>query len=68
MVVCSDIKPREVFNDLLRRGGVLIRDVSGYPMLQDYFRISIGTPAENERMLTWLRHIFYGRTKGDARG
>ena len=57
MVVRSAIEPRRVFNELLQRD-ILIRDVSGYPMLKDYFRFSIGTPAENDLLLTSLREIF----------
>jgi histidinol-phosphate aminotransferase len=61
MIVRSKIEPRRVYNELLRRGGVLVRDVSGYPMLKDFFRVSVGTPAENDRLLQGLRHIFYGK-------
>ena len=60
MVVRSDIEPRRVYDELLARHGVLIRDVSGYPMLKDYFRVSVGTPGENERLLAGLRDIFEG--------
>jgi histidinol-phosphate aminotransferase len=60
MVVRSAIEPRRVYEELLGRFGVLIRDVSGYPMLSDYFRVSVGTPAENERLLEGLRDIFGG--------
>lgn len=58
MVVKSSIEPRRVYDELLERHGVLIRDVSGYPMLKDYFRVSVGTPEENERLLGGLRDIF----------
>jgi histidinol-phosphate aminotransferase len=61
MVVRSEIEPRRVYDELLRRDRILIRDVSGYPMLKDYFRVSVGTPAENERLLQCLRHIFKGK-------
>jgi histidinol-phosphate aminotransferase len=57
MVVRSAIDPRRVFEELLKRG-ILIRDVTGYPMLQDYFRIGIGTPEENDLLLKSLREIF----------
>ncbi len=56
MVVRSAIKPRHVFNELLARG-ILIRDVSGYPMLKDYFRFSVGTPAENDALVAALKEI-----------
>jgi histidinol-phosphate aminotransferase len=56
MVVRSSVPPRRVYEGLLARG-VLIRDVSGYPMLGDYFRLSVGTREENEKLLGGLREI-----------
>jgi len=44
---------------------VLIRDVSGYPKLKDYFRVSVGTPDENDRLLEGLRDIFDGEGTKD---
>src|SRR5215204_795701 len=60
MVVRSTVEPRRVYDELLERFGVLIRDVSGYPKLKDYFRVSVGTPHENDRLLEGLRDIFDG--------
>jgi len=60
MVVRSSIEPRRVYDELLERFGVLIRDVSGYPKLKDYFRVSVGTPEENDCLLGGLREIFKG--------
>jgi histidinol-phosphate aminotransferase len=57
MIVRSDTDPRELFADLLKRD-ILVRDVSGYPMLRDYFRFSVGTPEENERFLENIREIY----------
>ena len=57
MIVRSQIDPRRVFEELLQRD-ILIRDVSSYPMLRDYFRISIGTPEENDLLIKALRDIF----------
>ena len=57
MVVRSAIEPRQVFAELLRRD-VLIRDVSSYPMLKEYFRVSVGKPEENEKLLAALKEIF----------
>ena len=57
MVVRSALKPRYVFDELLKRD-ILIRDVSSYPMLQNYFRVSVGTPRENDLLLTALRELF----------
>jgi histidinol-phosphate aminotransferase len=59
MVIRSAVEPRRVYEELLRRG-VLVRDVSGYPMLKDYFRVSVGTPEENDQLLRGLRDIFSG--------
>jgi histidinol-phosphate aminotransferase len=57
MVVRSAIEPRRVFEELLARG-ILVRDVSGYPMLKDYFRVSVGTPDENAALVAALDEIF----------
>lgn len=56
MVVRSHVEPRSVFSELLQRD-ILVRDVSNYPLLQDYFRISVGTPEENDLLLEALREI-----------
>ena len=46
--------PAEVFRDLYEQG-VLVRDVSTFPMLAGCLRVSVGTPEENDRFLTALR-------------
>jgi len=56
MVVRSALEPGRVFAELLQRD-ILIRDVSGYPMLKDYFRASVGTPYENDVLLQGLREV-----------
>jgi histidinol-phosphate aminotransferase len=56
MVVRSNQDPRRVFAELLKRD-ILIRDVSGYPMLNDYFRVSVGTPEENDLLIEALREV-----------
>ncbi len=56
MVVKSGIGPKQVFNELLRRD-ILVRDVSAYPMLNEYFRASVGTPDENDKLLRALHEI-----------
>ncbi|HLA10162.1 MAG TPA: histidinol-phosphate transaminase [Pyrinomonadaceae bacterium] len=56
MVVRSLMKPCEIVTKLLARG-VLVRDVSRYPMLNDYFRVSVGMPVENDILLNALREI-----------
>lgn len=57
MVVRSTVEPKRVFKELLARD-ILVRDVSGYPLLADYFRVSVGTPRENDSLLAGLREIF----------
>ena len=57
MVVRSAMDPKRVFAELLARD-ILIRDVSSYPMLSEYFRVSVGTPDENDLLLAALREIF----------
>src|SRR5215510_2617438 len=51
IVVKSATDPTRIFADLLKHD-ILIRDVSGYPMLREYFRFSVGTPEENDRLLS----------------
>jgi histidinol-phosphate/aromatic aminotransferase/cobyric acid decarboxylase-like protein len=56
MVVKRDGDIRQIFEELLKRD-ILVRDVSGYPLLSDYFRVSVGTPEENDRLLRALHEI-----------
>jgi len=56
MIVKSAIPPRSLFEELLKRD-ILVRDVSGYPMLTQYVRISVGTPKENDFLLGAFREI-----------
>ena len=50
------VPPRPVFEELYQQG-ILIRDVSSYPMLSDCLRVTVGTPAENDRFVSALRDI-----------
>ena len=56
LVARSALQPRKLFEALLSRD-ILIRDVSKYPMLADYFRVSIGSPAENDRLIAALGEV-----------
>jgi histidinol-phosphate aminotransferase len=47
---------KAIFDGLCARG-VLIRDVSSYPQLQNCLRVSIGTREENNRFLTALKEL-----------
>ena len=48
---------RAVFERLLRGYGILVRDVSRYPMLEGCLRVNAGTPAENDEFLAAMRQI-----------
>jgi histidinol-phosphate aminotransferase len=41
----------------LLQAGIVVRDVRRYPGLADTLRITIGTPAENTRVLDVLRGL-----------
>jgi histidinol-phosphate aminotransferase len=56
IVKSGNTDPKRIFADLLK-SDVLIRDVSGYPMLSEYFRFSVGTPEENDYLLKKIREI-----------
>jgi histidinol-phosphate aminotransferase len=56
MVVKSSTDPKQIFTDLLKCD-ILVRDVSAYPMLKDYFRVCVGTPEENSYLLETIREI-----------
>ena len=47
--------------DKLESHGIVVRAMTQYPSLTDCLRISIGTPAENERLLAVL-DTFHGAT------
>ena len=56
ILVKSVIDPKRIFSELLERD-ILIRDVSGYPMLSQYFRFSVGMPAQNDYVVNAIREI-----------
>ncbi len=45
--------PRRVFEALCEEG-ILVRDVSRYPMLRQFLRVSVGLPEENDRFIASL--------------
>jgi histidinol-phosphate aminotransferase len=45
-----EANPKAVWDGLARRG-VLVRDVTSYPMLERCLRVSVGSPQENEAFL-----------------
>lgn len=56
MVVKSATDPKRIFAYLLEQD-ILVRDVSAYPMLKDYFRVCVGTPEENNYFLEKIREV-----------
>lgn len=56
MIVKTQIPPKSIFTELLKRD-ILVRDVSSYPMLDSYFRVNVGTPAENDALIKALKEI-----------
>lgn len=50
LLECLATDPKAVFASMLRRG-VLVRDVTSYPMLGRCLRVSVGTGAENDAFL-----------------
>jgi histidinol-phosphate aminotransferase len=56
ILVKSATDPKRIFTELLARD-ILIRDVSGYPMLSEYFRFSVGTPEQNDYLLKAIREV-----------
>lgn len=46
--------PQEIFSTMLDKG-ILIRNVSSYPMLERGLRVSVGTPEQNDEFLSVLR-------------
>ena len=52
----------EVWQQLYDRG-ILVRDFSRAPMLQDCLRVSIGSPEENDEFLAALREILRGKDR-----
>jgi len=55
-LVKTAVRPGRLFEELLNRD-ILARDVSHYPMLGDYLRLSVGKPEENDAVISALRDI-----------
>jgi histidinol-phosphate aminotransferase len=60
LAVKTVLPPKELFEALHARG-ILIRNISSAPMLENYVRISVGTPEENDRLIAALREIVGSR-------
>lgn len=56
--ICIRCKEKNRLLEMLQENGILVRDVSGYPLLENCFRLSIGTPYENEQFKTVVKRFF----------
>jgi len=56
MIAKTRVPPQTLFKELLARD-ILVRDVSRYPMLGDYFRVSVGSREENDRFVGALKEV-----------
>jgi histidinol-phosphate aminotransferase len=56
------VAPKLIFEDLYGQG-ILIRDISSYPMLSRCLRVSVGTPDENNRLLSALHAALKARAE-----
>jgi histidinol-phosphate aminotransferase len=56
LIAKTAVPPQTLFKELLARD-ILVRDVSRYPMLGDYFRVSVGSPEENDRFVGALKEV-----------
>jgi histidinol-phosphate aminotransferase len=56
-VEAAGLDHRDLFDRLLNDHGVLVRDVSKYPMLDRCLRVNAGTPEENDAFLAGLAAI-----------
>ncbi len=59
--ICLQTRQKEALFSDLKTNGILVRDVSSYPMLENCLRISIGTPKENNLVKQALS-AFFNRT------
>lgn len=56
-VVVKTSRSQELFDSLFAKG-ILIRNIGGYPMLENCLRVSVGTPEENDELIAALRAFF----------
>ncbi|HLG17496.1 MAG TPA: histidinol dehydrogenase [Blastocatellia bacterium] len=65
MLVRSPVSPRKLFEELRARD-ILVRDVSHYPMLEDYLRVSVGSREENDRLIQVLKGVIEHADAGET--
>jgi len=62
-VESGPLSHRELFQRLLDEDGILVRDVSGYPMLDGCLRVNAGTPAETGAFLDAVERMLAPRAE-----
>jgi histidinol-phosphate/aromatic aminotransferase/cobyric acid decarboxylase-like protein len=65
MIVKTVLPPQTLFKELLARD-ILVRDVSRYPMLSEYFRVSVGSREENDRLIEALKEVMGRAASGET--
>ncbi|HYV07837.1 MAG TPA: histidinol-phosphate transaminase [Blastocatellia bacterium] len=65
MIAKTRVPPQTLFKELLARD-ILVRDVSRYPMLSDYFRVSVGSREENDRFVGALKEVMERADSGNT--
>jgi len=58
-VQSDGLSATEVVNELMRKG-ILVRDLSGHPLLENCFRTAVGTREMNNILINELKNIFEG--------
>jgi len=58
-VVCTEPTPTD-FREALQRQGILVRTF-GDPRLKDWLRVTVGTPEQNDRVLTGIEDTLRGK-------
>ena len=54
---------KQALFDSLKKNGILVRDVSSYPMLENCLRISVGSHKENDALKKALQTFFAATQK-----
>lgn len=57
LIRCERLTAKEVFHRMLEEDGILVRDVSGAPELEECLRISIGTPDDMDVAASALERL-----------
>jgi histidinol-phosphate aminotransferase len=66
-VESGPLSHRELFQRLLEEDGILVRDVSGYPMLDGCLRVNAGTPEETGAFLDAVERMLAPRAEPPSR-